>query len=142
MFYQPHVVNSGSFGMATPLPKVDQAGKNHYGIIFEWSSTGQGYSEAGIRVFFDLNSSFQEVFSINTAADNSGICNDSVPKCWSWSSSYSFSNEDNKEWYDLIINSEGTKADSTNNIIPVHKKEKYLFNGNKYFVNNSDNLAK
>jgi hypothetical protein len=133
LFYQPHVVNSGSFGLTTSLPKIELAGKNHYGLVFEWSATGQGYNESGIRIFFNFNNCFQEVFSINTGADNSGLCTDSLPKCWSWLSSYSFPKEDNKEWYDLIINSDGTKADSTN-IMPVHNKERYVFNGHKYIV--------
>jgi hypothetical protein len=111
-----------------PIPKLELIGEHKYGISFEIGFTGQGYTNIKYILFEIQQDKIRKILVIDDfAEDNEGICDKSLNNCWEYSSNYYFKKSSKSEFFDLIVNSSGTKLENNKiNSFKLIKFYKYV----------------
>jgi len=130
LFNQFYLTSIGSWGNATK-PRLEHIGHDKFGISFKTGSTGQGYSSLAFIIYeIELRSSKRILIIDDYGADNFGTCDEQKGTCWTYNSIYSFV-DTQKEYYDLVVKTKGTKNYSTK-IVPIDNRRVYHYIGISY----------
>ena len=135
--------NIGLFGSWGDTPEVKAAeilplAKGNLALLLDISYSGQGYTNSGKTIFAYHQDSWAQLGYLQTAGDNSGVCDNEaeddelLSACWGFKGKISLA-EDNEgfDYPDIIVNRKGTMAGENGQIIPV-KNSLYSFNGAGY----------
>ncbi len=129
--YNYYIDFIGTWG-EIPTPKIEYIGKHKYGISFETGITGQGYTNTKFLLVEIQQNKIKKILIIGDfAGNNEGICDKSLNSCWEYSSNYYFEKIPDTDYYDLIVNTSGTKLE--NNKIRTFKLIRiYKYINDKY----------
>ena len=135
--------NIGLFGSWGDAPEIKEAkilalAKGNIALLLDISYSGQGYTNSGKTIFAYHQDNWAQLGYLQTAGDNSGVCDNEVEDdellsaCWEFKGKISLAeNNDNSDYPDVIVNRTGTMAGKNGQIIPV-KNSLYTFNGEEY----------
>jgi hypothetical protein len=104
---------SGAWGVP-PGTEVFQFGPHHFGIKLTNTDGGQGAMSTNIYLLVPWAGGFSNAFSDFVEEDNSGYCGTQAPSpCYAYHSDLKFVKVDNSDYYDLVIETSGTKLPSS-----------------------------
>ncbi len=121
----------GTRGHASP-GKLVKIGPDHYGFLFFDTFSGEGYSWSTLVLYAEVKGFFGLIGSIPKFSENmDGLVHSGQE--WSYESIYQFVPGNNAEYYDLHVNTTGTKV-IDGELAPVDEKAIYRFNAQDYFL--------
>ncbi|MGD2183026.1 hypothetical protein [Lusitaniella coriacea] len=123
------------FQRAIDNAKIIDLGPQQKGVMFQYTKTSLGYEHTFLTIVADVYSQMEVVFSEIIGHNNTGSPLPGVreKKFWKHSSEIKFEEGDNSDYYDLILETSGTRyIPETDSVSDEFREVKrFVFNENK-----------
>lgn len=131
----------GAWG-ALPTGQLIKIGQDHFGILFEGGFTNQGISVNTQSILAVADGQFEIVHNAETGFSNEGFFSEGMDAAgaYAYDSKVRFEEGENGEFFDLIIQTEGTRpmdGSESGQILPFKEVRKYVFEAGKYALRDS-----
>ncbi len=141
-----YLASAGTYGGPPERVEFVRIGPQKHGVILETSDLNQGYSGTSAKLIMPLGMDFREVWGENISRDNAGACSDDEQernergiseRCYQSYATYQFVHGSNAEYFDILVVSQGTSADSERKIVSANWKKLYRFIDGEYKLSNT-----
>jgi predicted small secreted protein len=117
--------------------KLVKIAPNEYGVLFNWKQTSLGVTEEGALLLAETKAGLKEVFSMILGSNNKAYCQENGlyeddAECWGYSSKLEFLPNDESNYYDLRVTSEGTKQVDLNETANVRETRRFVYADSGY----------
>lgn len=126
------VAEIGANGVA-PEGKLEKLGPARWGVVFRPSFFSMGTEESGLAVVAEAGGALRLVLALpELALDNGGDCDGKPGRCYAWGSTLEWLPAAGRDWFDLVVKTEGTRPGDDGSIGKFSQARRYAFDGTAY----------